>query len=69
MNYDDLKKIVKKNLVFQQNDHEEIGGNLLEKDPEVDTSNVEKYSIITIFKHKSILVVTIMMCFAWYISF
>ncbi|XP_048733416.2 organic anion transporter 3-like [Ostrea edulis] len=65
LNYDDLKKIVKKNLVFQQNDHEEIGGNLLEKDPEVDTSNVEKYSIITIFKHKSILVVTIMMCFAW----
>lgn len=63
LNYGELKKNVARKMKFSKTDKSDVEDLLLEN---VEKSfTVEKYSILTILQNKSVLLITILMCFTW----
>lgn len=64
LNYGELKKNVTRKIKFSSTEKPDVEEFLLEN---VNKSiTVEKYSILTILRTKSVLRITILMCFTWY---
>lgn len=65
LNYVELKKNVTRKIKLSKTKKPDVEESLLEN---VDKSlTVEKYSILTILQNKSVLLITMLMCFTWYI--
>lgn len=65
LNYGELKKNVTRKIKLSKTKKPDVEESLLEN---VDKSlTVEKYSILTILQNKSVLLITMLMCFTWYI--
>ncbi|XP_061174320.1 organic cation transporter protein-like [Saccostrea echinata] len=62
LDYENLKKNVKKRMALRNKEKEETDKMLAEQQQ---LHVVEKYSIITILRNKSVLVISLLMCFTW----
>ncbi|XP_061172477.1 organic cation transporter protein-like isoform X1 [Saccostrea echinata] len=63
LDYEDLKKNVKKKMALRNKEKEETDKTLLGEQQQLHV--VEKYSIITILRNKSVLIISLLMCFTW----
>lgn len=64
LNYGELKKNVTRKIKFSSTEKPDVEESLFENVKKSIT--VEKYSILTILRTKSVLRITILMCLTWY---